>query len=906
MRPPRPASLAAVLALAAAFVGTVGPPAMAATTRYVSTSGVDSGTCASPTSPCRTITYALGQSASGDTISIAAGTYDEDLLIGNSVTLNGAGEGSTTIDGGGLFSTVQIISGSATVAISNLTITGGSAQYGGGINTNAPTLTLTRVAVTGNKATPPSTIGGAAPAAGGGIYSTSTGTLTLDHSKIMGNTAQGEAGKKGATGSGAPGGNGGSAYGGGVYGVGTTVVATSTTISSNKAMGGRGGAGGSYVNSSPGTGGDGGDGGTAQGGGVYNDGGTLSFTTSTISKNTAQSGGGGKGGDATPGVGGDGGGADSFFDASYAQSAGGGIYNGGTHSFGHQSNVTLTGTQLSSNKVLDGTAGSGGSGSTAGGSGSVWTTCGRGEGGGIEDAFGATVSNLTITGSTIDGNTSKACSGGAGGKGAAGQQGQNGGAGGDGGGGNPTWGGGIFFYGLSGGSVSITGTSLENNAGQGGAGGKGGDGGAGGPVVSGPGRGGGAGGDGGTGQAAHGGALTLGGTLTSLTITGDLFSANSATAGTAGDGGAGGKGGAGGTGAPGGNGGPGGRGGLSIDADGAAIQFLASPSAPIANSTFVGNGATGGRGGDGAAGGDGGGGTPSGLTGSTGSGGNAGDGEGGALWTEYPVSLTNDTITGNSATGGVFGTGNPAGSPGDGLGGGIYWGTYTLANTLVADNTATGGIDPLGPDCDSSTASEVTAGHNIIGDGTGCSGSITNGDLQGDEVGNSGAPIDPMLGGSLCECGGPTETLAPKPGSPLIGDGGAAACLAAPVSDVDQRGFPRESGKRGTCDVGAYDTALPETFRLAAPSQVVAGQAFDVTVTAVDAFANTVPGYVGKVGFTSSDPGATLPKAYTFKAGDAGVHTFSLTLATAGTQTITVKDKSVKLLAATITISVSS
>jgi hypothetical protein len=49
-------------------------------------------------------------------------------------------------------------------------------------------------------------------------------------------------------------------------------------------------------------------------------------------------------------------------------------------------------------------------------------------------------------------------------------------------------------------------------------------------------------------------------------------------------------------------------------------------------------------------------------------------------------------------------------------------------------------------------------------------------------------------------------------------------------------------------------------------------------------------GYTGTIFFSSSDGQAILPPSYTFTAQDAGVHTFSATLKTAGTQSITVTD----------------
>ena len=65
--------------------------------------------------------------------------------------------------------------------------------------------------------------------------------------------------------------------------------------------------------------------------------------------------------------------------------------------------------------------------------------------------------------------------------------------------------------------------------------------------------------------------------------------------------------------------------------------------------------------------------------------------------------------------------------------------------------------------------------------------------------------IDPVLG-PLQDNGGPTRTMAPLPGSPLI-DGGPPTCTD--VSDeplaTDQRGDPR-----GTpCDIGAYEAIAP-------------------------------------------------------------------------------------------------
>src|SRR5207253_1640312 len=78
----------------------------------------------------------------------------------------------------------------------------------------------------------------------------------------------------------------------------------------------------------------------------------------------------------------------------------------------------------------------------------------------------------------------------------------------------------------------------------------------------------------------------------------------------------------------------------------------------------------------------------------------------------------------------------------------------------------------------------------------------------------------------------------------------------------------------------------------ASVGSTTAGSAFNVTVTALDAYGNTDTGYTGIVHFTSSDSQAVLPSNYTFVSGDAGVHTFTngVTLNTAGSQTVTGTD----------------
>src|SRR5262245_46492271 len=100
--------------------------------RFVSTTGSDTANdCLTSTNPCRTVGYALTQAASGDTVKVAQGTYQETLVINVSTTLTLSG-GWT--DGFGVQSRTSTIVGSlasevgsgdiSTVAIDAFTVTG--------------------------------------------------------------------------------------------------------------------------------------------------------------------------------------------------------------------------------------------------------------------------------------------------------------------------------------------------------------------------------------------------------------------------------------------------------------------------------------------------------------------------------------------------------------------------------------------------------------------------------------------------------------------------------------------------------------------------------------------------------------------------------------------------------------
>jgi hypothetical protein len=82
----------------------------------------------------------------------------------------------------------------------------------------------------------------------------------------------------------------------------------------------------------------------------------------------------------------------------------------------------------------------------------------------------------------------------------------------------------------------------------------------------------------------------------------------------------------------------------------------------------------------------------------------------------------------------------------------------------------------------------------------------------------------------------------------------------------------------------------------------VAGQAWSVTVTAYDAYGNVATGYRGTVTFKSSDDEAELPRRHTFTAADAGTHTFRVTFGQLGRQSLTATDTLAASLFGTIAV----
>jgi predicted outer membrane repeat protein len=195
---------------------------------------------------------------------------------------------------------------------------------------------------------------------------------------------------------------------------------------------------------------------------------------------------------------------------------------------------------------------------------------------------------------------------------------------------------------------------------------------------------------------------------------------------------------------------------------------------------------------------------------------------GGAIFTFGGDTLTNVTLSGNSAKNNGGGmlvdnqalavlnnvtiTDNTADSDNDevGDGGGIFsgFGSFRVQNSIIAGNRDTPGNAGAGvkkPDC---SGLFTIQGYNLIGINDGCNGFVDG--VNGDQVGTAASPIDPMLE-ALADNGGPTLTHALALNSPAINAGdplpagsGSFACAAS-----DQRGVARP--QRSVCDMGAFE-----------------------------------------------------------------------------------------------------
>ncbi|MFL6107345.1 MAG: beta strand repeat-containing protein [Marmoricola sp.] len=315
--------VAAVLAAGSgAGIVALAAPASAAGPWFVapataSPAGNNLNSCLSAATPCATVTGVLAKSTfgTGDTINVAAGTYtDRPAFTAKTANVVGAGAATTIFNGSNAASTMTAnIGNTATLTLSNLTLTGGKAANGGGLAITTGKVVLNGVNVTSSTAT---NAGGAVallPAAGtltitggtmsgnsattggGAIYN--AGTLSMTGTTLSGNSsASGGALYEQTSGNasitnGSIASNTGTSVAGGIYNVGTALSVNGTSITGNSSpLGGAAAtAGGTFTGATISN-----NTSSNQGGAIWQNTQTLTINGGTvISGNTATASGGG-------------------------------------------------------------------------------------------------------------------------------------------------------------------------------------------------------------------------------------------------------------------------------------------------------------------------------------------------------------------------------------------------------------------------------------------------------------------------------------------------------------------------------------------------------------------------------------------------------------------------------------
>ncbi|MFL5322113.1 MAG: kelch repeat-containing protein, partial [Myxococcaceae bacterium] len=189
---------------------------------------------------------------------------------------------------------------------------------------------------------------------------------------------------------------------------------------------------------------------------------------------------------------------------------------------------------------------------------------------------------------------------------------------------------------------------------------------------------------------------------------------------------------------------------------------------------------------------------------------------------------------------------------------------------------------------------------------TGFSAAVTAGTsnpLQVAVLDSAGNPVTNFAGTVTFTSTDPAATIPP----PIVftgSEGGSGTSAAATLRTAGTQTFTATSGSVSGAHAPITVTAGPAAALalIGFPSTTIAGVSQPFTVTARDAYGNTVDSYTGTVTFSASDARAQLPPPYTFVAQDSGTHAFSGALITAGLQSLGVGDGSSQYFQGSISV----
>ena len=229
--------------------------------------------------------------------------------------------------------------------------------------------------------------------------------------------------------------------------------------------------------------------------------------------------------------------------------------------------------------------------------------------------------------------------------------------------------------------------------------------------------------------------------------------------------------------------------------------------------------------------------------------------------------------------------------------------TITSAqDLLIADPTQVGlvftnNIAPVGEYGVTSSGEEGTAALNAAAPGYVFQGNVIAGANASIYPPNNSYPSSLQAVGFANLTGGNYQLAA---NSPELGQGTSGSNPGANMVTLEAAQSDA-SAQPVTPPVTPPATSASKLALAGLPSSVTAGSAVTFTVTATDANGNSMSNYRGTIRFTSSDSKAILPANYTFTAADNGVHTFTVTFKTSGSQSLTATDSATSSIAGSLT-----
>ncbi len=202
--------------------------------------------------------------------------------------------------------------------------------------------------------------------------------------------------------------------------------------------------------------------------------------------------------------------------------------------------------------------------------------------------------------------------------------------------------------------------------------------------------------------------------------------------------------------------------------------------------------------------------------------------------------------------------------------------TITATDTVTSSITGTTGAIAVSPGAATHFVASAPASATA---GTSVSVSVTAFDVDGN--------IATGYTGSVHLTSTDSQAALPANSGLTSGQGSFSVTLKTAGNQTITATDTTTSSVTGTTNTIAVSAAAATHFSVTAPGTMTAGSLFSVSVTAKDAYNNTAISYAGTVHLTSTDSSAVLATDFTLSNGANNV---TVTLKTAGSQTVTATD----------------